>query len=199
MTKNGLCLPSPMLNCRFLEGRSEADSSVSLPHPADYFAESWHSVKCGLLEMSLKPVHRMTDDLCFLCLLHAGKGQSYWSSAPTGMAPGRGGDFHLQHSQCASLPKPTQATNSPFLSQTETIWGNLLDLGVALTIELHWACGVTTLSIGIWESCGHAKEECRGIISLLRVKLLLSPNGRPAESSPLAILTARTYPEATVS
>ena len=37
MTKNNLCLLSPLLNCMFLEGRSVADSSVSLPHPVEYF------------------------------------------------------------------------------------------------------------------------------------------------------------------
>lgn len=75
MTKNGLCPPSSILTCWFLEGRSLADSAVSLPRPAGYFAENRYLVRVVYWQCSWKPACRMADGICLLCLCHEGKGQ----------------------------------------------------------------------------------------------------------------------------
>lgn len=74
MTKNDLCLSSPLLNYTFMEGRSVADSSVSRPHPVDYFTERWYSVSVVYWRYNWKPVYRMTDGICSMCLGHPRKG-----------------------------------------------------------------------------------------------------------------------------
>lgn len=38
-----------------------ADSSVSLPHPGDYFAESWYSLSVVYWRYNWKPVPKMTS------------------------------------------------------------------------------------------------------------------------------------------
>lgn len=146
VARNGLCPPSPAWTCRFLEGSSKADSSVSLPHPADYFAESWYSVRVAYWRCPWKPGHRMTEGICVLCLRHVKKGQSCWSRVLTRMAPGAIFTCGIQSVPPSRSPPRRRL---PSLVK-QTIWGNLLDLGVSLVIEMHWACGVTALSLGIW-------------------------------------------------
>ena len=151
-----------------------ADSSAYRPHPVDYFEESWYSVSVAYWRYNWKPVYRMTDGICSLCLGHPRKGSPAspvsWQEWPQG----RAGTLHLAiHRMCLPPQIPPRWLTLPSLAKEIPFGENLLALCVSLAIEIDWVCGVTSLSLGIWRAVGHAKEKFRAIISLLKVKVLL--------------------------